>query len=157
MWTLDAESGRAPHKILIKCILQLNPAERCSELALGGNDLRSQGSLGSCRCTHSAVGGFLVDFVLLFFAVCSTAAPPAWYHLALEPRLVKVVPGLFGQMEDAKCKMQEDHAPTNQLEAIETQRHNFSFSFFSSCWCVNHNHGHHEQHNLGTGTEEFEK
>ena len=121
MWTLDAESGRAPHKILIKCILQLNPAERCSELALRGNDLRSQGSLGvSCRCTHSAVVGFLVDFVLLFFAVCSTAALLAWYHLALEPRLVKVVPGLFGQMQDA---------PTNQLEAIETQRHNFSFSF----------------------------
>ena len=102
MWTLDAESGRAPHKILIKCILQLNPAERCSELALGGNDLRSQGSLGvSCRCTHSAVGGFLVDFVLLFFAVCSTAALPAWYHLALEPRLVKVVP-----RPDARCTNQ---------------------------------------------------
>ena len=134
MWTLDAESGRAPQKFLIKCILQLNPAERCSELALGGNDLRSQGSLGvSCRCTHSAVVGFLVDFVLLFFAVCSTAALLAWYHLALEPRLVKVVPGLFGQMQDAKCKMQEDHAPTNQLEAIETQRNNFSFIFFSSC------------------------
>ena len=129
MWSLDAEWSRAPHRILIKCILQLNPAERCSELALGGNDLRSQGSLGGCRCTHSAVGGFLVDSVLLFFAVYSTAALLAWYHLALEPRLVKVVPGLFGQMQDAKCKMQEDHAPTNQLEAID----NFSFSFFSSC------------------------
>ena len=82
------------------------------------------------RCTHIAVGGFLVDFVLLFFAVCSTAALLAWYHLALEPRLVKVVPGLFGQMQDAKFKVQEGHAPTNQLEAIETQRHNFSFSFF---------------------------
>ena len=67
-----------------------------------GERFAKSGLVRSFRCTHSAVGGFLVDFVLLFFAVCSTAALLAWYHLALEPRLVKVVPGLFGQMQDAR-------------------------------------------------------
>ena len=114
MWTLDAESGRAPHKILIKCILQLNPAERCSELALGGNDLRSQGSLGSCRCTHIAVGGFLVlgscaAFLCSLFSCSNAGLVSSCIGAAACQSCARSL------WPDARCKMQNARGPrTNQ-------------------------------------------
>ena len=123
MWTLDAESGRAPHKVLIKCILQLNPAERCSELALGGNDLRSQGSLGVSVAP-------IVQWVGSWWTLCCFSLQ----FVLLQHRRPGIIlhwnRGLskLCQVSLARCKMQDE--PTNQLEAIETQRHNFSFSFF---------------------------